>query len=64
VKVGIALPTAIPGVERGQVLDCAKGQAADRERLDYRRNVGVDEVVMFPASPDPKQVDLLARVAL
>jgi alkanesulfonate monooxygenase SsuD/methylene tetrahydromethanopterin reductase-like flavin-dependent oxidoreductase (luciferase family) len=42
----------------------AKGEDAVRERLDYFRDVGVDEVVMFPASPDPEQVDLLARVAL
>ena len=42
----------------------AKGEDAVRERLDYFREVGVDEVVMFPASPDPRQVDVLARVAL
>ena len=42
----------------------AKGEGAVRERLDYFRDVGVDEVVMFPASPDPQQVELLARVAL
>jgi alkanesulfonate monooxygenase SsuD/methylene tetrahydromethanopterin reductase-like flavin-dependent oxidoreductase (luciferase family) len=42
----------------------AKGDDAVRERLDHFRRVGVDEVVMFPASPDPAQVDLLARVAL
>jgi alkanesulfonate monooxygenase SsuD/methylene tetrahydromethanopterin reductase-like flavin-dependent oxidoreductase (luciferase family) len=42
----------------------AKGEAAVRERLDYLREAGVDEVVMFPASFDSEQVDLLARVAL
>jgi hypothetical protein len=42
----------------------AKGAGAVRERLDYFRDVGVDEVVMFRASPDPQQVELLARVAL
>lgn len=42
----------------------AKGEDAVRERLDYFREVGVDEVVMFPASADPEQVDLLAGVAL
>jgi alkanesulfonate monooxygenase SsuD/methylene tetrahydromethanopterin reductase-like flavin-dependent oxidoreductase (luciferase family) len=42
----------------------AKGEEAVRERLDHFRAAGVDEVVMFPASPDPQQVDLLARVAL
>jgi hypothetical protein len=34
-----------------------------RERLDYFREAGVDEVVMFPASADPEQVDLLARAS-
>jgi alkanesulfonate monooxygenase SsuD/methylene tetrahydromethanopterin reductase-like flavin-dependent oxidoreductase (luciferase family) len=42
----------------------AKGESAVRERLDSFREMGVDEVVMFPASPDPDQVDLLASLAL
>jgi hypothetical protein len=42
----------------------AKGEDGVRERLDRFREAGVDEVVMFPASPDPEQVDLLAKVAL
>ena len=42
----------------------AKGEDAVRERVEYLRGVGVDEVVMFPASADPEQVDLLARIAL
>jgi alkanesulfonate monooxygenase SsuD/methylene tetrahydromethanopterin reductase-like flavin-dependent oxidoreductase (luciferase family) len=42
----------------------AKGEDAVRERLDQFRDAGVDEVVMFPASPDPEQVDLLSAVAL
>jgi alkanesulfonate monooxygenase SsuD/methylene tetrahydromethanopterin reductase-like flavin-dependent oxidoreductase (luciferase family) len=41
----------------------AKGEDAVRERLDHFRQSGVDEVVMFPASADPEQVDLLAQVA-
>jgi alkanesulfonate monooxygenase SsuD/methylene tetrahydromethanopterin reductase-like flavin-dependent oxidoreductase (luciferase family) len=41
----------------------AKGEDAVRERLAYLREVGVDEVVAFPASADPEQVDLFARVA-
>jgi alkanesulfonate monooxygenase SsuD/methylene tetrahydromethanopterin reductase-like flavin-dependent oxidoreductase (luciferase family) len=41
----------------------AKGEDAVRERLDHFRQGGVDEVVMFPASADPEQVDLLAQVA-
>jgi alkanesulfonate monooxygenase SsuD/methylene tetrahydromethanopterin reductase-like flavin-dependent oxidoreductase (luciferase family) len=42
----------------------AKGDDAVRERLRNFREAGVDEVVMFPASADPEQVDLLSRVAL
>jgi alkanesulfonate monooxygenase SsuD/methylene tetrahydromethanopterin reductase-like flavin-dependent oxidoreductase (luciferase family) len=42
----------------------AKGDDAVRERLGYFREVGVDEVVMFPASADPEQVELLAQIAL
>jgi alkanesulfonate monooxygenase SsuD/methylene tetrahydromethanopterin reductase-like flavin-dependent oxidoreductase (luciferase family) len=42
----------------------AKGEDAVRARLDYFREAGVDEVVMFPASAEPEQVDLLAGVAL
>ena len=81
-KVGIGLPTGIPGVRRSQVLDrarradtagfsalgtlavTARGEGAVRKRLGYFRDAGVDEVVMFPASPEPEQVDLLAGVAL
>ncbi len=40
------------------------GEDGVRERLDQFREAGVDEVVMFPAAPDPEQVDLLAKVAL
>lgn len=42
----------------------AKGDDAIRERLEQFRAAGVDEVVMFPASADPEQVDMLAAVAL
>lgn len=42
----------------------AKGEGPVRERLEAFREAGVDEVVMFPASTDPEQVDLLARLAL
>lgn len=42
----------------------AKGEDAVRERLDHFRQAGADEVVMFPASADSEQVDLLARTAL
>jgi alkanesulfonate monooxygenase SsuD/methylene tetrahydromethanopterin reductase-like flavin-dependent oxidoreductase (luciferase family) len=42
----------------------AKGEQGVRDRVAQFRGAGVDEVVMFPASPDPAQVDLLARAAL
>lgn len=42
----------------------AKGEDAVRVRLRYFREAGVDEVVMFPASAEPEQVDLLAQAAL
>ena len=46
------------------VAGTAKGEDAVRERLGQFREAGVGEVVMFPASPDPEQVDLLAQIAL
>ncbi len=46
------------------VAGTAKGEDGVRDRLDQFSEAGVDEVVMFPASPDPEQVDLLAAVAL
>jgi alkanesulfonate monooxygenase SsuD/methylene tetrahydromethanopterin reductase-like flavin-dependent oxidoreductase (luciferase family) len=46
------------------VAGTAKGEDGVRERIERFREAGVDEVVMFPASPDPEQVDLLARIAL
>lgn len=42
----------------------AKGEDAVRERIRDFREAGADEIVMFPASPAPEQVDLLAAVAL
>ena len=45
------------------VAGTAKGDGV-RERIEQFSAAGVDEVVMFPASPDPEQVDLLARIAL
>jgi alkanesulfonate monooxygenase SsuD/methylene tetrahydromethanopterin reductase-like flavin-dependent oxidoreductase (luciferase family) len=52
------------GYAEAVVAVTAKGASAVRERLDTFSELGVDEVVMFPASPDPEQVELLARVAL
>ena len=42
----------------------AKGEDGVRERLEHFRGTDLDELVMFPSSADPQQVDLLARVAL
>lgn len=53
-----------PGYAEAIIEVTAKGEDAVRQRIDYFRGVGVDEVVMFPASADPEQVDLLARIAL
>jgi alkanesulfonate monooxygenase SsuD/methylene tetrahydromethanopterin reductase-like flavin-dependent oxidoreductase (luciferase family) len=46
------------------VAGTAKGEDAVRERVKAFREAGCDELVMFPASADPEQVDLLAAVAL
>lgn len=46
------------------VAGTAKGEKGVAERLDRLREAGVDEVIMFPASSRPEQVDLLAGVAL
>jgi alkanesulfonate monooxygenase SsuD/methylene tetrahydromethanopterin reductase-like flavin-dependent oxidoreductase (luciferase family) len=53
-----------PEYAEAVVAGTAKGEEAVRERLDHFRDAGVGEVVMFPASPDPEQVELLARIAL
>ena len=42
----------------------AKGEDGVRERLEHFRGTDLDELVMFPSSADPEQVDLLAGVAL
>ena len=46
------------------VAGTAQREDAVRKGLDLFRDAGADEVVMFPASADPEQVDLLARAAL
>jgi alkanesulfonate monooxygenase SsuD/methylene tetrahydromethanopterin reductase-like flavin-dependent oxidoreductase (luciferase family) len=53
-----------PDYAEAVVSGTAKGEDGVRERLDSFREAGVDEVVMFPASPDPEQVDKLAAIAL
>jgi alkanesulfonate monooxygenase SsuD/methylene tetrahydromethanopterin reductase-like flavin-dependent oxidoreductase (luciferase family) len=39
----------------------AKGDDEIRERVRQFEEAGADELILFPASPDPDQVDLLAR---
>jgi alkanesulfonate monooxygenase SsuD/methylene tetrahydromethanopterin reductase-like flavin-dependent oxidoreductase (luciferase family) len=42
----------------------AKGEDQVRERIRRFEEAGADELILFPASPDPAQVDLLAEAAL
>jgi len=42
----------------------AKGADQVRERIRQFEDAGADELILFPASPDPDQVDLLARAVL
>jgi len=53
-----------PEYESAVVAATPKGDDGVRQRLESFRDAGVDEVVMYPASPDPEQVDLLAAIAL
>jgi alkanesulfonate monooxygenase SsuD/methylene tetrahydromethanopterin reductase-like flavin-dependent oxidoreductase (luciferase family) len=53
-----------PDYAAAVVAGTAKGEEAVRARLEGFREAGADEVVMFPASPDPEQVNLLAEAAL
>jgi len=41
----------------------AAGPAAVRRTIDAFRDAGADELVLFPTSADPAQVDRLAEVA-
>jgi len=42
----------------------AKGEDQVRERIRQFEDAGADELILFPTSPDPDQVDRLASVAL
>jgi alkanesulfonate monooxygenase SsuD/methylene tetrahydromethanopterin reductase-like flavin-dependent oxidoreductase (luciferase family) len=42
----------------------AKGEDEVRERVRRFEEVGADELILYPASPDPEQVDLLAAAVL
>jgi alkanesulfonate monooxygenase SsuD/methylene tetrahydromethanopterin reductase-like flavin-dependent oxidoreductase (luciferase family) len=46
------------------VATTAKGEDQVRERIRRFEDAGADELILFPASPDPAQVDLLASAAL
>ncbi len=42
----------------------AKGEDEIRERVRQFEEAGAEELILFPASPNPEQVDLLARAVL
>jgi alkanesulfonate monooxygenase SsuD/methylene tetrahydromethanopterin reductase-like flavin-dependent oxidoreductase (luciferase family) len=46
------------------VATTAKGEEEIRERVRQFEEAGADELILFPASPDPEQVGLLARAVL
>jgi hypothetical protein len=46
------------------VANTAKGEDQVRERVRQFDEAGADELILFPASPDPEQVDLLAAAVL
>jgi alkanesulfonate monooxygenase SsuD/methylene tetrahydromethanopterin reductase-like flavin-dependent oxidoreductase (luciferase family) len=46
------------------VATTAKGEDQVRERIRGFEDAGADELILFPASPDPAQVDLLADAVL
>jgi alkanesulfonate monooxygenase SsuD/methylene tetrahydromethanopterin reductase-like flavin-dependent oxidoreductase (luciferase family) len=46
------------------VAGTAKGEEEVKERVRAFEQVGCDELIMFPASPDPDQVDKLAAAVL
>jgi alkanesulfonate monooxygenase SsuD/methylene tetrahydromethanopterin reductase-like flavin-dependent oxidoreductase (luciferase family) len=53
-----------PDYARQVVARTAKGEDQVRERVRQLEEAGADELILFPASPDPRQVDLLASAAL
>jgi hypothetical protein len=42
----------------------AKGEDEVRERVSQFEQAGADELILFPAAPEPEQVDLLAAAVL
>jgi alkanesulfonate monooxygenase SsuD/methylene tetrahydromethanopterin reductase-like flavin-dependent oxidoreductase (luciferase family) len=56
---------ASAGPYREQIVAAtAKGEDQVRERVRQFEQAGADELILFPASPDPEQVDLLAGAVL
>jgi alkanesulfonate monooxygenase SsuD/methylene tetrahydromethanopterin reductase-like flavin-dependent oxidoreductase (luciferase family) len=56
---------AFAGDYRDHAVDgVAKGADEVRERIAAFEQRGCDELILFPASADPRQVDALAAVAL
>jgi alkanesulfonate monooxygenase SsuD/methylene tetrahydromethanopterin reductase-like flavin-dependent oxidoreductase (luciferase family) len=53
-----------PDYAEQSVAGTPKGEDEVRERVRGFEEVGCDELIMFPASPDPDQVDKLASVVL
>jgi alkanesulfonate monooxygenase SsuD/methylene tetrahydromethanopterin reductase-like flavin-dependent oxidoreductase (luciferase family) len=62
---GIGNYYAFAGEYREMVVaGTAKGEEEVKERVRAFEQVGCDELIMFPASPDPDQVDKLAAAVL
>ena len=56
---------ASAGPYREQIVAAtAKGEDQVRDRVSQFEQAGADELILFPASPDPQQVDLLAAACL
>jgi alkanesulfonate monooxygenase SsuD/methylene tetrahydromethanopterin reductase-like flavin-dependent oxidoreductase (luciferase family) len=56
---------AFAGEYREQIMaNTAKGADQVRERVRQFEDSGAEELILFPASPDPDQVDLLAAAVL
>jgi alkanesulfonate monooxygenase SsuD/methylene tetrahydromethanopterin reductase-like flavin-dependent oxidoreductase (luciferase family) len=54
----------VPDYAEMTVAGTAKGEEEVKERVRAFEQAGCDELIMFPASPDPEQVDRLAAAVL
>jgi alkanesulfonate monooxygenase SsuD/methylene tetrahydromethanopterin reductase-like flavin-dependent oxidoreductase (luciferase family) len=54
----------VPEYAEMAVAGAAKGEEEAKERVRAFEQAGCDELIMFPASPDPEQVDKLAAAVL